>query len=94
MLGLDILLQIKNAVKMVNVNGYIGKCPLAWCHWTIFFRSLCFVNCSMLTCTVIDAIERLKQEDLKVKVSCYSECFSSIFGTAYRQVFLEDHLLT
>lgn len=43
---------------------------------------MCFVNCSMLICTVIDAIERLKQEDLKVKVSCYSECFSSIFGIA------------
>lgn len=55
---------------------------------------MCFVNCSMLTCTVIDAIERLKQEDLKVRISCCSECFLSIFGTAYGQVFLEEHLLT
>lgn len=63
MLGLDIPLQIKNVVKVVNVKGYTETCPLAWCpHWTIFFRSsrVCFVNCSMLMCTVIDAIERLR----------------------------------
>lgn len=55
---------------------------------------LCELQHAACTCTVIDAIERLKQEDLKVRVSCCSECFSTIFGTAYRQVFLEEHLLT
>lgn len=55
---------------------------------------MCFVNCSTLTCTVIDVTERLKQEDLKVRVSYCSELFSSIFGATYWQVFLEEHLLT
>lgn len=59
-----------------------------------FVSVLCELQHAACTCTVIDAIERLKQEDLKVRVSCCSECFSAIFGTAYRQVFLEEHLLT
>lgn len=44
----------------------------------------------MLTFTVIDVTERLKQEDLKVRVSYCSESFSSIFGVAYWQVFFRS----
>lgn len=47
MLDLDILLQIKNVVKMVNVKGYTETCPLAWYHWTIFFQEFVSAFCEL-----------------------------------------------
>lgn len=48
----------------------------------------------MLAHRVMDATERLKQEDFKVRGSYCSESSPSVFGAAYWQVFLEEHLLT